>query len=148
MHPSIPFTTDEKESGDSEKGRSTQNDPLNNADTPKLVACLLLVPQDAEAILRFLQRLAVSGRDLSSTKTPIDANASMELAPDESWLSHSQAAAFLGVSKSTLYHYSCHDQIARRKLGGLHEYRRSAIDRFKEAPTLPASRHSTSARII
>ena len=148
MHPSIPFNTDEKELGDSEKGRSTQSDLRNNADTPKLVACLLLVPQDAEAILRFLQRLAVSGRDLSSIKSTIDANASMQLAPEESWLSHSQAAAFLGVSKSTLYHYSCHDQIERRKLGGRLEYRRSALDRFKDAHTLPASGHSTSARII
>ncbi len=42
MHPSIPFNTDEKESDDSEKGRSTQSHLRNNADTPKLVACLLL----------------------------------------------------------------------------------------------------------
>ena len=137
MHTSIPFNTDERESNDSEKGRSTQSDLPNNADTPKLVACLLLVPQDAEAILRFLQRLAVSGLDLPSTRPTVDANASMHLAPEESWLSHSQAAAFLGVSKSTLYHCSCHDQIERRKLGGRLEYRRSALDRFKEAHTLP-----------
>ncbi|MGH7743872.1 MAG: helix-turn-helix domain-containing protein [Candidatus Dormibacteria bacterium] len=72
----------------------------------------------------------------------------MQPARDDSWLGHSGAAAYLGVSKSTLYHYSCHEEIERRKLGGRLEYRRSALDKFKEAHTFPASCRSTSARII
>jgi excisionase family DNA binding protein len=72
----------------------------------------------------------------------------MQSACEDSWLDHSEAAAYLGVSKSTLYHYSSSEQIERRKLGGRLEYRRSALDKFKEAHTLPASCYSTSARII
>ena len=63
MNRTIPFTTEGKESADSEHGRSTQGDLRNYADAPRLVACLLLVPEDAHAILSFLQKLAVSGRD-------------------------------------------------------------------------------------
>ena len=148
MNRTIPFKTEEKASVNSENGPSTQGDLRNSADTPKLVACLLLVPEDAEAILSFLQKLAVSGRNLPSERPTIDTNVSLQSASGDAWLGHPEAAAYLGVSKSTLYHYSCHEQIERRKLGGRLEYRRSALDKFKEAHTLPASCRSTSARII
>src|SRR5216684_5670370 len=103
MNRAIPFTTEGKESQDSENDRSTQDDLRNKADTPKLVACLLLVPEDAQAILSFLQKLAVCGRDLLPVRSTIDANASPHSVPEDRWLGHSEAAAFLGVSKSTLY---------------------------------------------
>ncbi len=148
MNRAIPSTTDGKESPGSERGRSTQGDLRNNADAPKLVVCLLLVPEDAQAILSFLQNLAVSGRDRSPNTPTIDGNTSMQSAPEDSWLGHSEAAAYLGVSKSTLYHYSSGEQIERRKLGGRLEYRRSALDHFKQAHTLPASCRAASARII
>ncbi len=148
MNRAIPFTTDGKESPGSERGRSTQGDLRDNAAAPRLVACLLLVPEDAHAILSFLQKLAVSGRDRSPDIPTFDGNASMQSAPEDSWLRHSEAAAYLGVSKSTLYHYSSGEQIERRKLGGRLEYRRSALDKFKEDHTQPASCRSSSARII
>ena len=120
----------------------------NNTDTTKLVLCLLLLPEDAQAILSFLQKLVVSGRDQSPDRPAIDGNTSMQSAPEDSWLGHSEAAAYLGVSKSTLYHYSSGEQIERRKLGGRLEYRRSALDHFKQAHTLPASGRAASARTI
>jgi helix-turn-helix protein len=148
MNRANSFTTQGKESHDSENDRGTQDDLRNKADTPKLVACLLLVPEDAQAILGFLQKLAVGGRDLLPVRPAIDASASLHSAPEDCWLGHSEAAAFLGVSKSTLYHYSCHEQIERRKLAGRLEYRRSTLDKFKEAHTLPARRHSSAESII
>ena len=144
MNRTIPFTTEGMESRGSEHGRSTQGDLRDNAAAPRLVACLLLVPEGAHAILSFLQKLAVSGRDIPT----FDGNASMQSAPEDSWLRHSEAAAYLGVSNSTLYHYSSGEQIERRKLGGRLEYRRSALDKFKEDHTQPASCRSSSARII
>ena len=51
MNRTIPFTTDGKESPGSELGWSTQGDLHNNVEGPRLVACLLLVPEDAQAIL-------------------------------------------------------------------------------------------------
>jgi len=148
MNRAIPFTTEGMESRGSEHGRSTQGDPRDNVAAPRLVACLLLVPEDAHAILSFLQKLAVSGRDRSPDRPAIDGNTSMQSAPEDSWLRHSEAAAYLGVSKSTLYHYSSGEQIERRKLGGRLEYRRSALDHFKQAHTLPASCRAASALII
>jgi hypothetical protein len=147
MNRAIRFATELKASADSEPTRSAEDNLHNTASNPRLVACLLLFPEDAEAILSFLRRLAVNGCDFPSDKASNEGGVLMQSAYD-SWLGHSEAAAYLGVSKSTLYHYSCHEQIERRKLGGRLEYRRSALDRFKEAHTLPASRHSTSARII
>jgi hypothetical protein len=149
MNRAIPFATELKASTDSEASRSTQDNLHSTTSTPKLVACLLLLPEDAEAILSFLRRLAVNGRDLPSDKaTNEGSSVLMPSACEDSWLGHSEAAAYLGVSKSTLYHYSCHEQIERRKLGGRLEYRRSALDRFKEDHTQPASCRAGSARII
>jgi hypothetical protein len=148
MNRTIPFTTDGKESPGSELGSSTQGYLRNNVEGPRLVACLLLVPEDAQAILSFLQKLAVSGRDWSPDRATSEENTSKQSAPEDSWLGHSEAAAYLGVSKSTLYHYSSGEQIDRRKLGGRLEYRRSALDNFKQAHTLPASCRAASARII
>jgi len=148
MNRAIPFATELKASADSEPTRSTQDNLDNTPNTPKLVACLLLLPEDAEAILDFLRRLAVNGRDFPSDKATSEDSVLMRSACEDSWLGHSEAAAYLGVSKSTLYHYSCHEQIERRKLGGRLEYRRSALDKFKEDRTQPASCRSSSARII
>ena len=148
MNHTIPFTTDGKESAGSELGWSTQGDLRNNVEGPRLVACLLLVPEDAQAILSFLQKLALTGRAWSPGQVTSEENTSKQSAPEDSWLGHSEAAAYLGVSKSTLYHYSSGEQIDRRKLGGRLEYRRSALDNFKQAHTLPASCRAASARII
>lgn len=98
MNRTIPLTTDGKESAGSEHGRSTQGDLRDNAAAPRLIACLLLVPEDAHAILTFLQKLAVSGRDRSPDRATSEENTSGQSAPDDSWLGHSEAAAYLGVS--------------------------------------------------
>src|SRR6267143_1664028 len=111
MNRAIPSTTDGKESPGSERGRGTQGDLRNNTDAPKLVVCLLLVPEDAQAILSFLQKLVVSCRDQSLDRPAIDGNTSMQSAPEESWLGRSEAGAYLRVSKSALDHYSCGEQI-------------------------------------
>ena len=147
MNRTMPFTTEGKESAGSEHGRSAQGDLRDNAAAPRLIACLLLVPEDAHAILTFLQKLAVSG-DRSPDRATSEGNTFGQSAPDDSWLGHSEAAAYLGVSESTLYHYSSDEQIERRKLAGRLEYRRSALDDFKQAHTLPASCRAASARII
>jgi GAF domain-containing protein len=148
MNRTIPFATELKASAGSEPTRDTQDNPGNTAVTPRLVACLLLLPEDAEAILSFLRGLAVNGRAFPSDKATNENSVLSQPACQDAWLGHSAAAAYLGVSKSTLYHYSCHAQIERRKLCGRLEYRRSALDKFKEDHTQPANCRSSSARII
>jgi len=148
MNHTIPFATPGNESSDYEHSQSTQDDLRRERDTPKLVACLLLLPENAQAILSFLQKLALSCDDQFPDRPAVDGKTSTQSAPEDSWLGHSEAAAYLGVSKSTLYHYSSGEQIERRKLGRRLEYRRSALDNFKQAHTLPASCRAASARII
>lgn len=148
MNHTIPFATAGKESSDSEQGQSTQDDLRGEPYAPKFVACLLLVPENPQAILSFLQKLVISGGDQFPDRPAVDGNTSTQSAPEDSWLGHSEAAAYLGVSKSTLYHYSSGEQIERRKLGGRLEYRRSVLDNFKQAHTVPAGCRAASARII
>lgn len=148
MNRSIPIETEARESADSENSRSTQGNRREQTDSPRLVACLLLLPEDSEHIFKLFQKLATRNPDLPAHRAITDAEVPMQPGCDDSWLSHSEAAAYLGVSKSTLYHYSCYEEIERRKLGGRLEYRLSVLDEFKQAHTLPASCHSASARII
>ena len=98
-------------------------------------------------ILSIMLGLAVNGRDFASLKTTNENSVLKEPPCEDSWLGHSEAAAYLGISKSTLYHYSCHDQIERRKLGGRLEYRSPALDKFKEDHTQPANCRSSSTHI-
>jgi Helix-turn-helix domain len=148
MNRTIPFATDLKAFAGSEPTRSTEDNLHDTRDTPKLVACLLLLPEDSEALLSFLRGLSVNSRGFPSDKATNESSGLGQLACEDSWLGHAEAAAYIGVSKSTLYHYACHEQIERRKLGGRLEYRRSALDKFKEDHTQPASCRSHSTRII
>ena len=148
MNRTIPFTTDGKESSGPEHGRSTQGDLRSHADAPRLVACLLLVPEDAQAILSFLQKLAVSGHERSPDRPTFDGNASMQSAPENSWLGHSEAAKCLGVSKSTLYRYVSQRRIECRKMAGRLEYRQSVLEKLKREQTRPARLSQQAGGII
>jgi len=81
--------------------RDTQDNPHNTAITPRLAACLLLPPEDTEAILSFLRGLAVNGRAFHSDKATNENSVLRQPAGQDSWLGHSEAAAYLGVSKSS-----------------------------------------------
>jgi|ERR1700722_5108684 len=114
---------------------------------PVLVACMVFQTQSPEHLIQKI-REAITALAAQSLASPIPEINSLRSIPEDAWLRHSEAAAYLGVSKSTLYHYSSGEQIERRKFGGRLEYRRSALDHFKQAHTLPASCRAASARII
>lgn len=145
MSRTIQFESEPRESINSS---SVQRSKPEREKAPKFVACLLLLPEDAEPILKLFQKFALRDADLPSSGLTTDVEEPNVSADMDHWLGHSEAAAYLGVSTSTLYHYSCQEQIERRKLGGRLEYRRSALDHFKQAHTLPASGRAASARII
>jgi Helix-turn-helix domain len=113
----------------------------------KFIACLLLLPEDSEPLLELLHKLA-SREDLQTLGVTRDSKVNSESASEDIWLDHGEAAAYLGVSPSTLYHYSCRQVIERRKFAGRLQYRRSTLDHFKEAHTLPASSRRASPHII
>jgi predicted DNA-binding transcriptional regulator AlpA len=115
---------------------------------PVLVACVVFQTHAPEHLIQKIHEAITALAAQTSACPIIPEITSLRSVSDDPWLRHSEAAAYLGVSESTLYHYSSGEQIERRKLGGRLEYRRSALDHFKQAHTLPASCRAASARII
>lgn len=122
----------------------------NRAQAPstKFVACLFLLPEGSDSMLELLQSLGTKVIDLRGRTVLTEASPSSQLPSEDTWLDHSEAAAYLGISRSTLYHYSCDATIERRKFAGRLQYRRSTLEGFKQAHTLPASCRQPSAHII
>ena len=103
-----------------------------------LVACWLLVPSDAEALVALLQQLAASSQ-IGILFPPFAGPSSHgATAAEDRWLEHSEAAKCLGVSKSTLYRYACQRRIECRKIAGRLEYRQSILEKLKSEQTRPA----------
>jgi excisionase family DNA binding protein len=111
--------------------------PSDQSASPVLVACFVLPSEQAESLIAMLQRLAASSPAAASASTPPD-TAIQEF--QSRWLTHSEAARYLGVAMSTLYHYAEQERIECRKIGNRLEYRRSSLDRFKESLIRPARR--------
>jgi predicted DNA-binding transcriptional regulator AlpA len=129
------------------KRRSDTHEPqLDPREPPQLLACLLILPSDAEPIVSLLRNLAAS---LPCTAPlPSVGEADYRTATADPWLKHEQAAHYLGISKSTLYQYASREKIECRKLGGRLEYLRSTLDRFKDQQIRPARRCLMQGSII
>ena len=111
-----------------------------NGDGPRLVACVLLLPEDAEVLAGLLCNLATNSHASQDFNALAKPDRLLRPEPSDSWLPHVEAAKFLGVSISTLYRYACQKRIEARKLGGRLEYRRSTLDKFKNQQIRPAQR--------
>ena len=110
-----------------------------NDSSPAFVACFVLPAQQAETLISVLQEF------VSGTEGLVPASFSpLAIAPtDDStsvWLTHPEAAKCLGISSTTLYRYVGQERIEFRKIGNRLEYRRSALDQFKEQHVRPARR--------
>jgi predicted DNA-binding transcriptional regulator AlpA len=119
-----------------------------NGDGPRLVACVLLLPEDAEVLAELLHSIITNPRlsqELDSLTQP-ECFARPE--PSDSWLPHVEAAKFLGVSKSTLYRYACQERIECRKIAGRLEYRQSSLESLKQKQIRPARLPLGSGGII
>jgi excisionase family DNA binding protein len=106
--------------------------------TPKLLLCFWLLPEDAKPILGLLQNLTDSSGGLTHRNLPPQQADSVDPGSQDSWLAHSEAARYLGISTSTLYRYASQQRVECRKMGGRLEYRRSTLDQFKEKQIRPA----------
>lgn len=120
--------------------RNSGNASLEISNKQLLLACILLMPQDAAPILALLQKAtpnpASPGQPMTTTVRSIAAHEPEQ----DPWLEHSEAAEYLGVARSTLYRYACQERIETRKLGGRLEYRRSTLEKFKDQHVRPARR--------
>lgn len=117
---------------------SANTTPLSEQISPPvLVACFILPSEQAETIITILQGIAANSSNGSSLSVP---HAALTEEPKSAWLTHSEAARYLGVAISTLYRYAEQERIECRKLGNRLEYRRSSLDRFKENQIRPPRR--------
>ena len=115
---------------------------------PTLVACVVFRTQDPEQLVD-LFREAMTGIAAAAPVVPVATPMFKPQADSEDpWLRHPEAAAYLGISKSTLYQYACQQKIECRKLCGRLEYRRSSLDQFKNQQIRPARHQFLQRRII
>jgi excisionase family DNA binding protein len=106
-------------------------DKIQHVD-PVLVACVVFQTQAPEHLIQKI-REAITAMAAQTPLCPVIPESTLPRAvPQDEWLRHSEAANYLGISKSTLYQYVCQRKIECRKLGGRLEYRRSSLDRFKD----------------
>ena len=122
----------------------TREAQVDQPEPPQLLACLLILPSDAEPIVSLLRNLAAS---LPCTAA-LPLVAEYATATADPWLKHEQAADYLGISKSTLYRYVSQQRIECRKMAGRLEYRESTLERAKQAQIRPARFRLASHDII
>lgn len=119
------------------------------AGDPVVVACVVLECRNPGHLLDLLRQAfaILAGRASASPVVLETFPQEPEPEPEDGWLSHTAAAEYLGVSKSTLYKYACRQKIECRKLGGRLDYRRCVLDRFKEEQIRPARGHEVRSII-
>jgi len=104
--------------------------------------CILVFAKESEAILSILKKLTEDSPNAEQVSATLIRKIETPFEPTDPWLHHNEAAEYLGISKSTLYRYAEHGHIESRKLGNRLEYRRSALDQFKNQKVRPARRSS------
>jgi len=111
-----------------------------------LVAYIFVVPKDADLAFEALQNLVSQGVFQNLVSFPITGNPNSPAA--DLWLSHPNAAKYLGISESTLYRYAEQERIECRKLCGRLQYRLASLEKFKDQHVRPARRSHSGGRII
>jgi excisionase family DNA binding protein len=115
---------------------SIQREELHQAGM--LVACFVLPVQQAEKLISMLQDIARN--PASEAPSNVAQPAITSVTQSKSWLTHVEAASYLGIAVSTLYRYAEQERIECRKIGNRLEYRCASLDRFKEQQIRPARR--------
>jgi len=106
---------------------------------PTLVACFVLPAEQAEQLISILRDMAV--KPIADSASPAALISKPQ--PNSVWMTHVEAAAYLGIAISTLYRYAEQEKIECRKIGNRLEYRRTSLDRFKDQQIRPARRSRT-----
>jgi hypothetical protein len=125
--------------------RTSIGRPENGGAT--VVACVVFQTGDPEHFLELLRK-ALGGVAVCPSEPPATSAAIALRTDTDVWLKHPEAAEYLGIAPSTLYRYACQQRIESRKVCGRLEYRRSALDKFKDLHIRPATRWLSSKRII
>jgi predicted DNA-binding transcriptional regulator AlpA len=118
---------------------------------PRFMACLVFLPEDSKPLadlLQELQEFAITSHPVRNFGEPAESKQPAQPSSADSWLTHVEAALYLGISKTTLYRYACQQVVESRKMGGRLQYRQSALDRFQDQQTRPARFPSHAESII
>jgi excisionase family DNA binding protein len=126
------------EGGQARHELSRSEKTVEGSHTSRLVACLLLVPSDAEPLLSLLEQLAATSQSPIPLPSELGSAPHVPASASDRWLEHTEAAKCLGVSKSTLYRYASQSRIEYRKIAGRLEYRQSVLEKHKQAQVRPA----------
>ena len=116
----------------------TPSGKTDDASRSKVVACLLLVPSDAEPIVTLLEQLAANSQIPIPFPSFSGSGRHAATATEDRWLEHGEASKSLGISKSTLYRYVSQQRIECRKVAGRLEYRQSSLEKLKKEQVRPA----------
>jgi len=107
---------------------------------PSIVACVVFQTRDPDHLIQLLREALTGIADPVPEGSRTSPTVLHQMECEDPWLKHTEAAAYLGISKNTLYRYACQQTIESRKLGGRLEYHRSTLDRFKNRQIRPARR--------
>jgi len=99
---------------------------------PALVACVVFKTHAPEHLIQKIHEAITAIAAQTSVCPVVPGITLLRSVSEDPWLRQTEAANYLGISKSTLYQYACQRKIECRKLGGRLEYRRSTLDRFKD----------------
>ena len=126
----------------------TEASKMQQSNEATVVACVVFRTGEPEQLVQLLRdaltKIGLSNQDVPTIAQPVTTDGT----DSDRWLTHPEAAHYLGMSTSTLYRYACQHRIESRKLCGRLEYQRSTLDRFKESQIRPVARWPSSGRII
>jgi excisionase family DNA binding protein len=125
-------------------GKQSVDGSVNHV--PEVIACVVFRTRDPEQLIQVLTDALTGIGDVVPAEFPLTPTGQSQ--STGSWLKHPEAAEYLGISPSTLYRYACQHRIEYRKLCGRLEYRRTALERFKDLHIHPPARWLPSGRII
>ena len=148
MLPSTNSRSQTEERLGTEGERGTKITCANEPEAATVLACIFLLPQDAAPVFEALRKLTSNMIFQHPITFPVEDRPISPPEAEDSWLEHSVAACYLGISKSTLYHYAEQERIESRKLANRLQYRRSSLDKFKDQHVRPARRSLRARGII
>ena len=128
--------------------RDSSSDAQGPTPSTAVLTCILVFTKESEPILAILKKLTADSAKAEQLSATLIRKIETPLEPNDAWLYHNEAADYLGISKSTLYRYAEQGHIESRKLGNRLEYRRSALDDFRNQKIRPARRTSHGRGII
>jgi excisionase family DNA binding protein len=132
----------------SEVESPSQRNQGAHSNSPRFVACLVLLPEDSQPLADLLKEIASTSHLVRNIVEPTEPRSPIQPSYEDSWLTHEEAALYLGISKTTLYRYACQQVVESRKMGGRLQYRQSALDQFQDQHTRPARFPSHAESII